>query len=34
VGSDLLLLSKLADQAHTKSEELRKADRMAGEGAA
>ena len=29
-GSDLLLLSKLADQAHTETEELRKADGQAG----
>jgi len=28
-GSDLLLLSKLADQAHTKTEELRKTDGQA-----
>jgi hypothetical protein len=32
-GSDLLLLSKLSDQAHTKTEELRKADGQADEGA-
>ena len=30
-GSDLLLLSKLADQAHIKTEELGKADGKAGE---
>jgi len=31
--SDLLLLSKMADQAHIKTEELGKADGKAGEAA-
>lgn len=33
-GSDLLLLAKLADQAHTRAEQLRKAEGKADEGAA
>jgi hypothetical protein len=33
-GSDLLLLSKLADLAHARTEELRKAGGQANEGAA
>ena len=32
-ASDLILLSKLADQAHIKTEELGKADGKAGEAA-
>ena len=33
-GSDLLMLSELADQAHTHPEELRKADGQTDEAAA
>ena len=33
-GSDLLLLAKLADLAHTEAEELRRADEQADESAA
>jgi hypothetical protein len=33
-GADLLLLAKVADLAHTRTEELRKAEGQADEGAA